>query len=754
MSESIKVRNALVFEKASYDNPREHLMEEIYWLNRKLAAYVVKARADNLFEDTNDLKAFFISDREIDNFLGTGNSENQNTGRETKDQDHVNEINRFNEEARGLRVRIDTRIQKSMEKNCELPLVSLAKRFNLTPFEVQSLIICVAPIVDSRHGKVYAYLHNDLSKKYPTKDLILSLLCDDKNQDFSSLFTLHHSSALIRYELLEIGGDDLHSMNQFSPVKIDPRIAHYILDQAAVDEKLSSIIRCYAPMPWNQVVISATLRKSLNNLLNYELSQNGRSCFYLYGRQGVGRKTVAQALCGDHDISMLLVDVRELLHTPEEFGGTIKRVLREGMLQLAAVCFSNIESLEAYGSTHRAGIVESFIEAIEELGWIVFLCSDQPISVALLKSTIIYPVEINPPQLEDQLSLWKIHLKKLNVESKDIELSQLASRFNLTGGQISNASLRAFKSAHIRDPQNTIIDAQDLIISSRIQSQPNLSSLARKVSPKYCWDDLVLPEGQSSQLREIISQVKHRHTVMNVWGFSRKLSLGRGLNALFSGPSGTGKTMAAEVIGHELALDIYKIDLSSVVSKYIGETEKNLNRLFDEAEHSNAILFFDEADALFGKRSDVKDAHDRFANIEVAYLLQKMEEYEGITILSTNLRQNIDDAFVRRIQFIVDFPFPNPLQRELIWGKVFPDDAPVNSELDFSFLANRFKLTGGNIRNIAIRASYYAAEQESSINMMHLVRATKRELQKVGTLFTEADFDRYAEVVNESKVAG
>jgi len=754
MSESTKVKNALVFEKASYANSHEHLMEEIYWLNRKLAAYVVKMRADNFCEDTNDLKAFFISDNEIDNFLGTGNCASQHAGREASDQNHINEFNRLSEEARDFRVWIDRRIQKSMEKNCELPLVSLAKRFNLTPFEVQSLIICVAPIVDSRHGKVYAYLHNDLSKKYPTKDLILSLLCNDKNQDFSSLFTLHHSSALIRYGLLEIGGDDHHSMNQFSPVKIDPRIAHYILDQAVVDEKLSSFLRCFAPISWNQVVIPATLRQSLNNLMKYELSQNGRICIYLYGRQGVGRKTVAQALCGDHNISMLLVDISELLHIPEEFEGMIKRVLREGLLQLAAVCFCNIESLEAHASAHSAGIFETFIGAIEELGWIVFLCSDQPIPIAMLKSTIVYPVEISPPQLEDQLSLWNIHLTKLNVETNKIELSQLASRFSLTGGQISNASLRAYKSAHIRDPQNTSICTQDLIISSRIQSQPNLSSLARKVSPKYCWEDLVLPEGQSSQLREIISQVKHRHTVMNLWGFSQKLSLGLGLNALFSGPSGTGKTMAAEVIGHELALDMYKIDLSSVVSKYIGETEKNLNRLFDEAEHSNAILFFDEADALFGKRSEVKDAHDRFANIEVAYLVQKMEEYEGITILSTNLRQNIDDAFVRRIQYIVDFPFPNALQRELLWGKMYPDDAPVESELDFSFLANKFKLTGGNIRNIALRSSYYAAEQEKKINMMHIVRATKRELQKVGTLFTEAEFDKYAEVANESKVGG
>lgn len=754
MTESIKLRNALSFEKVSYENPHEHLMEELYWLNRKLAAYVIKARTESFSEDINGPKGFFISDSEIDNFLGTGNSGNQDAGRKTKDQQHVEEFNRFTDEANNLRVLIDRRIQKSLEKNIRLPLPLLAKRFNLTAFEIQSLIICIAPIVDSRYAKAYVYLNNDFSKKNPTRELIFSLLGAGENPDYGSLFKLHHPSSLIRYGLIEIGGDELYSSSQYAPLRIDSRIAQYILNHQAIDEKLSSAIKYISPIPWNQVVIPDDLFQSLNGLLNYELSQNGRACLYLQGRQGVGRKTVAQALCGDQGISMLQVDVRELLHTPEEFERAIKRLLREGLLQLAAVCFCNTESLETYAAAHHAGIVDSFVEAIEELGWLVFLCSDQPIPQAMVKSTIIYPFEISPPQLEDQLSLWKLHLKKLKIDSNPIDLDKVISRFNLTGGQICSALQRASKAAHIRNPQDTTIDTQDLIVSSRIQSQPNLSSLARKVSPKYSWEDLVLPEGQSSQLREIISQVKHRHTVMNLWGFGRKLSLGRGLNALFSGPSGTGKTMSAEVIGHELALDMYKIDLSSVVSKYIGETEKNLNRLFDEAEYSNAILFFDEADALFGKRSEVKDAHDRFANIEVAYLLQKMEEYEGITILSTNLRQNIDDAFIRRIQYIVDFPFPNPLQRELIWGKVFPDGAPVDDELDFSFLANRFKLTGGNIRNIALRSSYYAAEQGSSINMMHLVRATKRELQKAGTLFTEADFDRYAEVANESKVAG
>jgi SpoVK/Ycf46/Vps4 family AAA+-type ATPase len=260
----------------------------------------------------------------------------------------------------------------------------------------------------------------------------------------------------------------------------------------------------------------------------------------------------------------------------------------------------------------------------------------------------------------------------------------------------------------------------------------------------------VLPQEQLTQLREVMSYAKYRYRVYGEWGFDRKLSVGKGLNILFSGPSGTGKTMAAEIMAGELGLDLYKIDLSTVVSKYIGETEKNLDRVFKEAQESNAILFFDEADALFGKRSEVKDAHDRYANTEIAYLLQKMEEYEGIVILATNLRKNMDDAFVRRMHGAIEFPFPEQESRRRIWAGIFPPEAPLASDVDGAFLARQFKLAGGNIKNIALHAAFLAAEADSSISMAHLIRATKREYQKLGRLCSRADFGPYYELVSEA----
>jgi SpoVK/Ycf46/Vps4 family AAA+-type ATPase len=267
--------------------------------------------------------------------------------------------------------------------------------------------------------------------------------------------------------------------------------------------------------------------------------------------------------------------------------------------------------------------------------------------------------------------------------------------------------------------------------------------LARQIEPKYTWNDIVLPSDQLAQLTQVCNQVKYQHIVYGNWGFERKLSLGKGVNMLFSGSPGTGKTMAAEVIANDLQLDLYKIDLSQVVSKYIGETEKNLDRIFTLARNANGILFFDEADALFGKRSEVKDAHDRYANIEIAYLLQKMEEYEGITILATNLHQNLDEAFTRRVRFILEFPFPEQEYRLSIWQNIWPKETPLAPDMDLNFMAQQFKLAGGNIRNIALAAAFLAAENGQSVGMKHLLQATKREFQKMGRLVSNEEFLKF-----------
>ena len=289
--------------------------------------------------------------------------------------------------------------------------------------------------------------------------------------------------------------------------------------------------------------------------------------------------------------------------------------------------------------------------------------------------------------------------------------------------------------------QPTAWGYDDLYTACRLQSNRKLAELAQKITPHYIWGDIVLPADRMQQLQEILHYVRHRARVYDEWGFNRKLALGKGLNVLFAGPSGTGKTMAADIMAGELRLDLYKIDLSSVVSKYIGDTEKNLSKIFTEAETSNAILFFDEADALFGKRSEVRDAHDRYANIEISYLLQKMEEYQGVVILATNLRKNMDDAFVRRMHFCVEFPFPNEKSRLRIWQQIWPEETPRSRELDLDLLSRQFEVAGGNIRNIALAAAFQAASDGQVVNMNHLIHATRREYQKMGKIITDGEWE-------------
>ncbi len=315
-------------------------------------------------------------------------------------------------------------------------------------------------------------------------------------------------------------------------------------------------------------------------------------------------------------------------------------------------------------------------------------------------------------------------------------LADVAGQFQLTAGQIRDAVASA---RNLAAQAGRMLEASDLLSAARTHSNPRLSALAMKINPRYRWEDIILPDDQLALLRELAATVRERPLVLDEWGLGQKLVPNRGVTVLFAGPPGTGKTMAAEIIAAGLGLDLYKIDLSTIVSKYIGETEKNLERIFQEAETSNAILFFDEADALFGKRSEVRDSHDRYANIEISYLLQRMEAYDGVTILATNLRANLDEAFTRRLQFAVDFPFPEEADRLRIWQTLFPPDVPRAPNLDFKLLARRFKLAGGNIRNIIVSAAYLAAADGGCVTMNHILHGARRELQKMGRLVNERD---------------
>jgi SpoVK/Ycf46/Vps4 family AAA+-type ATPase len=318
------------------------------------------------------------------------------------------------------------------------------------------------------------------------------------------------------------------------------------------------------------------------------------------------------------------------------------------------------------------------------------------------------------------------------------------SAYRLTPEQVH---LAAHSACQLANAAGRSITVKDLQAGARAQNAAGLEHLARRVAPEADWADLVLPELVQIQLRDIVARVRQRVRVLDEWGMARASARGRGLTVLFCGDSGTGKTLSAEVVAHYLGLDLYVIDLSTVVDKYIGETEKNLDRIFVEAERVNGVLLFDEADAIFGKRSEVRDARDRYANVEVAYLLQRMEQFDGVAILTTNLRANVDEAFLRRLDVLVEFPMPDCDSRRQLWTQQFRGDVPRTGDIDFDFLAGAFELSGGNIRNIVMAAAYRAADDDRSVSMADLIQATAGEYRKLGRLCVESEFGRFHSLV-------
>jgi SpoVK/Ycf46/Vps4 family AAA+-type ATPase len=440
-------------------------------------------------------------------------------------------------------------------------------------------------------------------------------------------------------------------------------------------------------------------------------------------------------------VPLLVVNTELLAGRPaEEYPGLVSLVDREARLQGAVMYWRNVDVLLAEDRSEQLTLLLSTLAAYRGPAFLAGNTKWEPADPPGAMTFV--HLEFPAPGYPERIRLWNAAFDGAVIPGLD--LATLAGRFRMTGGQIRDAVTTARNLAFARAPDAPTVTQDDLNSACRLQSNRKLAELARQIRPHYTWDDIVLPADRMAQLREISNQVRYRGLVYESWGFQRKVAGGRGLCVLFAGPPGTGKTMAADVLAHDLGLDLYKIDLSTVVSKFIGETEKNLARIFAEAATSNAILFFDEADALFGKRTQVRDAHDRYANLEISYLLQKMEDHQGVVILATNLRKNMDDAFVRRLHVTIEFPVPDVEQRRRIWEQIWPVEAPREVNLDLELLARQIDVSGGSIRNIALAGAFLAAADGGVVTMAHLIRATRREYQKMGKVLTIGELGGYA----------
>ncbi|WP_370573518.1 AAA family ATPase [Methanomethylovorans sp.] len=669
--------------------------------------------------------------------------------------------NEIKEELEAVRKDRNAKIDESLKKGTQLRLQKLIELFGLDPFETDVLLICLAPELDLKYERIYAYLQNDVTRKRPSVDLIMNLLCPTIEAKLRSRTYFSPASSLLKYDLICLTGNRQHDQLSLisSLINVDERIIGFLLgfDEPAIEVRnFSNLVK--PECSFDDLILSGDLKSSLKDMINWYIQSRSSLKFLFSGVKGNGKKSTSKAACREVGTDMLVADTKALLKDgPSQFPKITKLLLREALLQNSALYLEDFDALfedELSLTSREFGIhIKSLIQDLKAFPNGVFLSVKRPLLLNeglkedLMNNGFIH-FSFPLPSYPLRKQLWGACLQGYDV-ADEVDLNVLASKFEFNGGQIKDAASTAYTFAKLKAPSSPILSMKDLYEGCRLQSNQKLNSLALKIDPHYIWEDLVLPKDIKEQLKEVCGFIRYRGKVYSDWGFEKKLSLGKGLNVLFSGPSGTGKTMAAQIVANAVDLELYKIDLSNVVSKYIGETEKNLEKIFDEAKTSNVILFFDEADALFGKRSEIKDAHDRYANIEIAYLLQKMEEHAGTVILASNFRKNIDDAFLRRLHFTIEFPLPDERSREIIWMTTFPAETPLGDDVDFGFLS-KFKFTGGNIKNIALAASFLAAEGSDIVKMEHLIKATKRELQKIGKLFTEADFGEYSGWIKQS----
>lgn len=613
-------------------------------------------------------------------------------------------------------------------------LETLCRTFGLSSFERDVLLLCAGVDLDSSFADRCASAQGDPSCNYPTFSLALAALPE------AHWSALTPDAPLRRWRLIEIEpGNRL----TFSPLRIDERVLHCLTGVQHLDERLAGMVE---PLKATGDLVPSHEEAAKRIVAIWLQAEDGLPIIQLCGKELDGKQAIAVAACEALGLNLNLMFAYAIPLSAAELNALVRLLNREAVLSSSALLLDCEETDTADAA--RESAISRIIQRIK--------C---PLIVAsrdrrYIRGRFTMTFDVSKPTTSEQWGIWQkafgamelgkqascLHNKDGKTEL-DKEVDTLVSEFNMSAPAIQAVSaevLGCVASMNEECDSLSPVEIGKLLWDAcRAQVRPRLDDLAQHIDPVATWDDLVLPEPQLQILREMAVHVRQRMKVYETWGFATKSLRGLGISALFAGPSGTGKTMASEVLANELRLDLYRIDLASVVSKYIGETEKNLRRVFDAAEGGGSILLFDEADALFGKRSEVKDSHDRYANIEISYLLQRMEAYRGLAILTTNMKSALDAAFMRRIRFVVQFPFPDAVQRAQIWRHIFPQDTPTK-ELDWEKLA-RLNVTGGNIRNIAMNAAFLAADDEEPVQMRHLLQAARTEYAKMEKTLTDGE---------------
>jgi hypothetical protein len=710
----------------------EYLSIKLQWLDVLLHREILRLRARYQLS-LDEFRGLYISDEQVNSLI------NQEAGYEGETS-ATEELTQRAEVLRAADV---------SQRHGDILWRRLADEFSLSTTEQDILLLALAPELDFKYETLYGYLNNDVTRKWPTHDLALRLFAKDEEQKVSVRRCLAPGATLFSSGLLQsLSAAPQQASLLASGFSVAPVLLHYLLGFHDQDSRVPCILPARSGVERKNLLLTPAQRTAVTGIVNLPLQSRAFPLIVFTGREGSGRGTAAEAVCRELGIPLLRVDLTALRASAEGFDKALQAILLQQRLQSASLYLERGEALFDEQGRPLPGSRQVIRSLAQSRSPTFIACESNLRWQDLLSSQRVISFTFDDPDYDTRLQLWKTAVAENNVIAAEHDLKALADRFALTPAQIGCAAAtvidrRALNHDSIDANPVDSSDAAGLFAAARSQSDQSLGNLAQKVQSVHTWEDLVLPRLTLQRVKEIAFAIKCRHIVYSDWGFEQRSASGKGLKSLFTGASGTGKTMAAGVIARELELDLYKIDLSGIVSKYIGETEKNLDRIFRAAQSSNAILFFDEADALFGKRSEVRDAHDRYANIEVAYLLQKIEDYEGVVILASNLSKNIDEAFSRRMHYVVEFPLPDEKYRERLWRTMFPPEMPLSNDVDFQFLARKFPIAGGDIRNVALDAAFLAAQDGKVVTMRQLARALARQMIKQGKIPSAMDFQQY-----------
>ena len=522
--------------------------------------------------------------------------------------------------------------------------------------------------------------------------------------------------------------------------ELDDRLFSYIMSNSQEEINLSGVKK-YFSQDSEKLVAREEFAQKITNFIK-QSSQKDTVYIHIFGSKGIGKRTVTKRMCDILKEDLIFFDVNSCPRKNEkEFTNAVLTAFREAVIIGGFICIENFDTLLDNPEDNKSYIDFLLNKSKIFSSKVIVLSEKNEGYLDFSEEKIWFDIEIPELNKEESALIWEYYMKEIS-DFTDVSFTDMANKFSFNPMQIK-CTIKEAKRLYLWNDKNKLGN-KEMSECAYKQVVRKLDDKATLIHAKHNWKQLVLDSNEKTMLKNACDQIKYKHIVYDKWGMGNRILYGRGLSMLFAGPPGTGKTMAAQVVANELGLDIYKIDLSQIVSKYIGETEKNLNDLFNEAKKSNVILFFDETDALFGKRTEVKSSHDKNANIETSYLLQKMEEYDGITIMTTNYLENIDKAFFRRISYVIHFAFPNKDSRKKIWKNMYPKEMPLSKNIDFDYLARQFEISGGSIKNIALTSAFMAARDEKPLEMKHIILAVKYELGKQGKTLIKDDFSEYS----------